>query len=195
MNTLASPFTILPAMLLLIAAFALLLSERWRWQILALAIQYLLAFWLIAQVWPIGLAAVKLVTGWMSAAVLAASQTGNEPSPRGSLPQRLFRLFAGLLLLTLVIASLSTVQTVLPVAPSFLFGGLLLTGMGLLELGTTTAPLRVILGLLTLLTGFEILYAVMENSLLVTGLLSLINLSLSLAGAYWLVSPQMEEKA
>jgi len=194
MNNIASP-TILPAILLLIAAFALLLSERWRWQILALAIQYLLAFGLIAQVWPIGLAAVKLVTGWMSAAVLAASQTGSEPSPRGSLPQRLFRLFAGLLLLTLVLASLSTVQAALPVAPSFLFGGLLLTGMGLLELGTTTAPLRVILGLLTLLTGFEILYAVMENSLLVTGLLSLINLSLSLAGAYWLVSPQMEEKA
>jgi hypothetical protein len=188
------PLSILPAMiLLLIASFTLLLSERWRWQILALAMQYLVVFWLIAQIWPMSLSAVKLVTGWMSAAVLAASQTSTKPSLPITLPQHLFRLFAGLLLLALVITLFPTLQTTLPASPALLFGGLLLGSMGLLQLGITTSPWRVILGLLTLLSGFEILYAMMENSLLVTGLLSLINLSLSLAGAYWLVGPQMEQ--
>ncbi len=186
-------FSALAAVLLLIAAsLALLLSERWRWQILALAAQYLAAFWLISLIWPIGLAAVKLVTGWMTAAILAASQPGHTSSEETHLSLRLFRLFAAFFLLAFALALLPTLEQQIPVQPAFLLGSLVLSGMGLLQLGITTRPLRIILGLLNLLAGFEILYASMENSLLVTGLLSLINLSLGLAGAYWLVGPQME---
>jgi hypothetical protein len=68
----------------------------------------------------------------------------------------------------------------LPVA----YGGLFLVGMGLLQLGVTIQPLRVIIGLLTILCGFEILYASIENSVLVAALLSVINLGLALVGAY-----------
>ena len=48
--------------------------------------------------------------------------------------------------------------------------------------------LRVILGLLTLLTGFEILYAAVENSILVTGLLAVTNLGLGIVGSYLLIA-------
>jgi hypothetical protein len=56
--------------------------------------------------------------------------------------------------------------------------------MGLLHLGISAQPFRVVLGLLTVLAGFEILYAAVESSTLVAALLSAINLSLALAGAY-----------
>ena len=65
--------------------------------------------------------------------------------------------------------------------------------MGLLQLGTTTQILRVILGLLTTLSGFEILYAAMEGSILVAALLVVINLGLGLVGAY-LLTVSSEEK-
>jgi hypothetical protein len=46
--------------------------------------------------------------------------------------------------------------------------------------------------LLTAFSGFEIIYAVIETSLLVTGLLAVVNLGLALVGAYLLIAPTME---
>jgi hypothetical protein len=73
------------------------------------------------------------------------------------------------------------------------WGGLILIGIGLLHLGLTAQPLRVVLGLLTVLSGFEILYAAVESATLVAGLLAGVNLGLALVGAYLLVSPGLEE--
>jgi hypothetical protein len=56
----------------------------------------------------------------------------------------------------------------------------------LLQLGITLHPIRVILGLLTTLTGFEILYSTIENSILVSGLLAVVTLGLALTGSYLL---------
>jgi uncharacterized membrane protein len=74
-------------------------------------------------------------------------------------------------------------------------GGLLLAGMGLLHLGMTAEILRVIPGLLTFLSGFEILYAAVETSILLAGLLAIVNLGLALTGAYLMVSASAEETA
>jgi predicted phage tail protein len=63
--------------------------------------------------------------------------------------------------------------------------------MGILQLGFRTDPLSSVLGLLTFLSGFEILYAAIEQSTLVAGLLAVINLSLALVGAYLILAPQM----
>ncbi len=65
--------------------------------------------------------------------------------------------------------------------------------MGLLQLGMTTQVLRVILGLLTTFSGFEILYAAMEGSSLVAALLVVINLGLGLVGAYFLTASSEEK--
>jgi hypothetical protein len=62
----------------------------------------------------------------------------------------------------------------------------------LLHLGLTAQPLRVVLGLLTVLSGFEILYAAVESATLVAGLLAAVNLGLALVGAYLLVAPGLE---
>jgi hypothetical protein len=61
---------------------------------------------------------------------------------------------------------------------------LLLIGMGLLHLGITDYNLRVVIGLMTVLSGFEILYSAVEGSILVAALLAVVNLGLALVGAY-----------
>ena len=66
------------------------------------------------------------------------------------------------------------------------WSGLLLIGLGLLHLGITSDPFRVIMGLLTVMAGFEVLYAAVESSTLVTALLVVVDLGLALAGAYFL---------
>jgi hypothetical protein len=182
-------------LLAIIASAGVLFSHSWRWSLGLLAAQYLSVFWMIQTHWPISMAAAKLVTGWMICAILAATRmniiTGEDKEtawPQG----RLFRLFAaGMILAATFNFGLRTAEWLgmsLPVA----WGGILLIGLGLLHLGTTALPFRVVLGLLTVLAGFEVLYAAVESSVLVTALLVVINLGLALAGAYFLNITQEE---
>jgi len=74
-------------------------------------------------------------------------------------------------------------------------GSFALIGLGMLHLGMTVQPFRVILGLLTVLSGFEVLYAALESSILVAAWLSVVNLGLALVGAYLLTAQNPEETA
>jgi len=172
-----------------VTSIGLLLQRDWRWGIGLLAIQYLSIFWLIQTHWPVSMAAVKLVTGWMVCAVLGIAQLNKDHAQETevSWPQgRLFRLFtAGIIMATTFTLSLTAsgwLGLSLPIAWSCL----LLIGMGLLQLGISAQPFRVILGLLTTMAGFEIIYAAVESSTLVAALLSTVNLGLGLTGAFFL---------
>jgi len=104
-----------------------------------------------------------------------------------------FRLLAAGLVAMVVASSAPRVARWMPgVESEQVWGGLILIGIGLLHLGLTAQPLRVVLGLLTVLSGFEILYAAVESATLVAGLLAGVNLGLALVGAYLLVSPSLE---
>jgi len=182
-----------PVILLMATSLFLLLSQDWRRIFIAVAVQYLGVFWLVALVWPVGLAAVKLVVGWMCAAVLGASQIETELDEQRMVGTsgRLFMLLAAGIVWLLVFSVSSAFQNWVPASSSMMLGGLMLIGMGLLHLGMHNSPLRVIVGLLTLISGFEIIYSVVENSVLVAGLLAVINLGLSLMGSYLqILSPE-----
>ena len=181
----------LAAMMLAVSSFLLLLSRDWRWSLGLLAGQYFAAFWLVLAHWSLTMSAAQLVAGWMAAAVLGMTQLGRKDDDTAadtSWPQgRLFRAFAAGLVLITVTSAAPAVGTWLPDArPGVVWGGLVLIGMGLLHLGISVHPLRVTLGLLTTLAGFEILYISIENSILVTGLLAIVTLGLALAGSYLL---------
>lgn len=189
----ALTFAWIAVILILITSTGLLLVRDWRWSIILLAVQYLGMFILTLLHWPVGMASVKLVAGWMSAAILGMTRSGfpsqliNERSiwPRG----RLFRLFAAGIILLIVSAVTPSVDTIMADAGYAVSGGsLLLVGMGLLHLGITSSTLRVVIGLLTVLSGFEILYSAVEGSVLVAALLATINLGLALVGAYLLIA-------
>ncbi len=188
---------LIPVILLFGSSITLLISNNWRWSAIALAAQYLAVFWLVATIWPIGLAAVKLVVGWMAGAVLGTSKPEVElvDDPYISFSGRLFRFIAAAIIALLMVSIAPVLQTWFPASLVVLQGSLVLIGMGILQLGMTTQPLRVILGLLTALAGFEVLYASIESSVLVAGLLGVINLSLALVGAYVLITPAEEETA
>jgi hypothetical protein len=184
--------------LLFITSSGLLLVRDWRWSIVLLAVQYLGMFVLILQHWPVGMASVKVVAGWMSAAILGMTRSGlsneefNEESiwPRG----RLFRLFAAAIILLIIIVVTPSVDNIMADAGfPVTSGGLLLVGMGLLHLGITARILPVTIGLVTVLAGFEILYSSVEGSVLVAALLAAINLGLALVGSYLMIAAQAPE--
>ena len=180
----------LAAILLAVTSIGVLLSRDWRWNLGLLAGQYFGAFLLILAHWSLTMAAAKLVTGWMAVAVLAMTQfdSKNEPVAETSWPEgSLFRAFAAGLVLITVTSAAQPVNSWLPNASlPLVWGGLMLIGVGLLHLGLTVHPLRITLGLLITMTGFEILYASIESSILVTGLLAIITLGLALTGSYLL---------
>lgn len=183
---------------IVITAAGLLLTHDWRWSIILLAVQYLSMFVLTLQHWPLGMASVKVVAGWMSAAILGMTRSGisNEELdeeniwPRG----RLFRFFAASIVVLIVVVVTPSVDTIMADAGfAVTSGSLLLIGLGLLHLGITARVLRVTIGLMTILSGFEILYSAVEGSVLVAALLAVINLGLALVGAYLLVASNTQE--
>ena len=195
----ALTFAWIAVVTILITSIGLLLTRDWRWSIILLAIQYLGMFILTLQHWPLGMASVKLVAGWMSAAILGMTRSGmpslnfDEQSfwPRG----RLFRLLAASMVLLIISAATPSVDTIMADAGYAVTGGsLLLIGMGLLHLGITSYILRVVIGLMTVLSGFEILYSAVEGSILVAALLAIINLGLALVGAYLLVAENSQQE-
>ncbi|MCI0552958.1 MAG: hypothetical protein L0287_18560 [Anaerolineae bacterium] len=196
----AVTFAWIAVLMILVTSVGLLLVRDWRLSIIFLAVQYLGMFILILQHWPLGMASVKVVAGWMAAAILGMTRSGlstqgfDEESiwPRG----RLFRLFAAGIVGLIVPAVTPSVSTIMADAGFAVTGGsLLLIGMGLLHLGITVSILRVTIGLMTVLSGFEIIYSAVEGSVLVAALLAIINLGLALAGSYLLIASASSEAA
>ena len=186
-------------MIILVTSAGLLLARDWRWSIILLAVQYFGMFILVLQHWPLGMASVKVVAGWMSAAILGMTRSGlfsSEFDEEGIWPRgRLFRLFMAGMVLLIVAAVTPGVDTVMADAGyAITSGSLLLIGMGLLHLGITSYILRVVIGLMTVLSGFEILYSAVEGSVLVAGLLAVINLGLALVGAYLLIAENAQQE-
>lgn len=167
------------------AAIMILLSTDWRWTIAGLAIQYLVAFVLISRVWPLGLSAIKLVSGWLTCVLLSMSATPalfreDFFSVRSA---RFFGLFSTLFILLIVMAVAPGMNAWLPIPYDHLVTGLLLIGMGILQMGFSQNHFRIMLGLMSLFIGFEILYAPLEGSALLAAILAGITLALGLIGS------------
>src|SRR5512146_1079425 len=112
--------TILPwvaVLVISVTSAGILLSRDWRWDIGFLTAQYVGVALLVAQHWPISMAAAKLVTGWMTTAALAMTLTSlpeQEHPDEGFWPQgRFFRLFLVGVVLVLALAVTPRVQQAL----------------------------------------------------------------------------------
>jgi hypothetical protein len=176
-------------LLTIITATGLLFSQDWRWNLGLLAVLYLGVFWMVQAHWPVSMAAAKLVTGWMACAVLGIAQlnAGTEREIDNIWQQgRLFHFFAAAMVLVATFSLSLRVASWLGVSDLVAWSGLLMIGLGLLHLGITSDSFRVVIGLLTVMAGFEVLYAAVESSTLVTALLIIVDLGLALAGAYFL---------
>jgi hypothetical protein len=178
-------------LLLLLSAAALLMSRDWRWVLGVLGMQYFLAFLLVSSSWPLELAAVKLVAGWMAGAILGLTRMNlaaelEDTSRR--LPTSPAFLILSLLLALLVVsgAAPALADWARQMSINQAWAGLILIVSGLLQVGLSGSNFRSVVGLLCLLSGFEILYATVEASLLVAALLGVLNLAVGLAGSFLL---------
>ena len=184
--------------LVFITGTGILVLQSRRWMTGLLAIQYIGVFSLVSVSWPLEIAVVKLVAGWMATAVLfltyVNTPTGNEDEKSTpSTPGTVFYLFSAILI-GIVIYSLVPVALRWFLGATFqqVLGGLWLLGLGLLQLGLSRDSIRIIIGLLIIISGFEILYATLEASVLMTGLLAILNIGLAFVGSYLMMSSRLE---
>jgi hypothetical protein len=195
-----SNWIILSAVVLVsLTSIYILISKDWRYTIAAFGAQYIGVFVLVYASWPVEMAAAKMVAGWMAGAILGIAMTSvQEPWQETDKTVHfgpLFRILAALIMaLTITSLVLHSESWLSMISVPIRWGSFILIGIGLLQLSLTSNPFRVVIGLLTSLSGFEIIYAAIENSTLVTGLLAGVNLGLALVGAYLLVSLSMESK-
>ena len=170
------------------ATITLLLTNNWRIYLLALAVQYLGVFAVVSVHWPVGLAAVKLVVGWMTTAILGSS----KPDRNFVLPYQSSRMGLIFRFITIMIVGL-LVNWFSPFFAEWLdidslvaLSGLLLFVGGILQIGLSGSILRRIVGVLTVLSGFEIIFAPLSDSVLLAGLIALIHLGIGVAVTYWI---------
>jgi hypothetical protein len=183
-----SDVSIFAIILLIITSMIQLNTSRWEYGVLALSLQYVGVFLLTGISWPFGLASIKLISGLITCVILMLSlsntKIGFEISQLHSFT---FILFSALLIIF-------TVSSIAPLALQWIpgidfyqaWGGLLLVGIGILHLGFKAGTFQGILSLITFLSGFEILYARVESSSLVAGLLAFIHLGIAIVGVNFL---------
>jgi hypothetical protein len=196
------------AYLVLVAAAVVVVIGDWRVSVLALALQYLLAGLLFVDVLDPRLAIIKLFIGLFICLILyitarqvnwgrlpvditkaEAVQLRDERQIRfGSflLPTTLpFRLFLALMMALVVWVLAQRAEYSLPVVPEHVnLAVLALAGMGLLGASLTSEPLKAGMGLLMFLSGFELLYSALDQSVAMLALLSAAEMAVTLVLAY-----------
>lgn len=197
---------------LVITASLIVVIRDWRLSLAALSAQYVLVGLLLTRLIQPQVALTKVLIGALVCIVLyltarlggvseeeptseqeAAENNGSRlPAIRGTLlADFTFRLLAALFV-GLAVRSLST-RYPLPEVPSDIgFACYWLASMGLLVLMITDEPLKAGMGLLTLITGFELFYSALEHSLSVVGFLGIANFLIALAIAYVIAASRAE---
>ena len=177
----------LPAILAAFSSLFLFVSKKWRWNILALAVIYVSVFWMVLQVWPLGLAVVKLIAGWMAGAILGSSVKEDEDVSRSeNITEQRFKIVIVVIIWIFAFSVTDNLLNWLPIPQTLMAGGFVLISTGILQIGMASNPIRVVFGLMTTMAGFEVLYAGVEDSVLVAGFLSIITLGIALVGVLFI---------
>jgi hypothetical protein len=187
----------------LCAALIVIVAD-WRVGLLSLAVQSVLLALLTTRLLPMGWALLRMLVGGLIALLwyISARQVrwGERQEParwwllrRGS-GQRWPLLSTGIVLRLLAVVLVGLVfyrlqgRLTLPALPSDLaLACTWLWLMGLLAMSLSDEPLRSGLGLLTMTSGFQLLYVAMEPTAVAVGLLNGLDLLLGLAISYLMV--------
>ena len=177
---------ILPLLIIFTSCIAFLSANKPRLVLFSMGLIYICVFIITVQFNSTWSTLIRLAAGLATLFMIFISFSGKKltfpENPRSGL---IFRLL-GFILFS-IIAVLASIKTAdfLNFPIDVILAGLLITFCGILELGTSGLPLKVILGILVLYCGFSTIYCSLETSLLVNGLLSAINLALGVVGAYF----------
>ena len=163
-----------------------LVARDWRWETFGLSAIYLIGFALIVQIWPFTLAAVKLMAGLMSIALLSTVKINmaEQVEKDDSLSSRIFVFLLACLTWIIVSATVNDLNAILPISYTNLYTGMIIICAGLLKVSLNQEIFDIVIGLLMFLVGFDIIYSSLEGSALVTGFYSLIILLICILGSY-----------
>lgn len=173
-----------------ITGILLILSDRRISILIILAVQYLLASLLVWATLSLQVAVARLVTGLVVSVILGLAVRsvglGTRFSRSRILPSgRAFRLISSLLIAVSAVGIARGPWVAILELPQVVsLGALVMAGLGLLQIGLFDAPLRIGIGLLTMLSGFEIAYGIIEPSLAIIALFALVNVGIALVTSY-----------
>lgn len=186
----------LPMIILFITGSALALMRPQLRSMLILAVQYIAVSWLASASLPVAGVAAKLVTGLLVCVIfyLGIRQLGDYPL-RGDDQLLSANLpFSIIALLLVTVASVSVARSNLfaqfDIRIEASVGALFLIAASLLNLGLGTDQLRVGIGLLTFVSGAELIYGFIEPALALIALLAMVHLGIVLVFSY-VISIQM----
>jgi hypothetical protein len=192
---------------LAVTASLLIALTDWRASVLALVAQYVLAGLLLTRVIRPEIATIKTLIGAMICLVLYITarrvgwgrlplEEGEEPPSWWLLALMMgvpFRILAALMALALAFSA--ALRMPLPNVPlEVTVGGFTLGMVGLFAIALAREPLKGGIGLLTAMTGFEMFYSSVEQSLVVVGFLGLVNLGIALGISYLTTSQALPEE-
>lgn len=196
---------------LILAAATILVTSDWRLALSALLFQYLLIGLSLTRFIQPEVALVRMLTGALVVPILylTARQVGDLPGARPGegieprflglpmswaagplgLPLRLLTvLLAGLALIRFYPAYPTLLPPLasngLPVPPDIAFLALWLIVMGLMGIVLSGEALRVAPAVLTVLCGFDLVYALLDDNLAVAGFFGALTLLATLAFSY-----------
>lgn len=98
-----------------------------------------------------------------------------------------FRITAYIMFVSVSVLLATGISDFLGIPIEITVGGLIAIFCGLLQLGISTSPSKVVIGIIILDIGFASIYGILESSLLVNGLISAVLLLLGGLGAYFVV--------
>jgi hypothetical protein len=199
------------AYLVLLTAVVVIMAWDWRPALLGLAGQYLFAGLLFVDVLDPRLAIIKVLVGLFVCLILymTARQVNwgrlpvdvtSEEVARLEQERRIrigpyllpttmpFRIFLTLMMILVVVTLAQRPEYQLPFVPESLrhitLAVYALGGLGLLGLGLTWEPLKAGMAVLMFLSGFELFYSALEQSVIMLASLAAVNLVVVLAIAY-----------
>ena len=179
-----------PVVLLFLTGSALAILRPGPRSILILAAQYISVSWLSFTSLPAAGVYAKLITGFLVCVILYLGVRRIDDDPLPGDDQRLsanlsFRVIA---LLLVMVASVSVASSNLfaqfEISIEANVGASFLIASSLLNLGLGTEQLRSGIGLLTLISGGELIYSFIEPSLALIALLAMVHLGIVLVISY-----------
>ena len=198
----------LPSLIgLILAAAVIFLASDWRLSLAALLVQYILAGMALSPSIAQEVVVVKILAGVLAVVILYLSARLIPEAPEAEAvagePHRFLRLHvdwsAGplgvpLRFLAILLVALGVLRLFQGYQPTLVPTGLALAacwmgGMGLLGLILSGDPLRVAPAVLTILAGFDLAYAGLDQTLAVAGFFGVLTILAALGFSYLILVP------
>jgi hypothetical protein len=181
-------FNIIPLLVIFVGGVLFLISSRKPVVFASVGSIMVAEFIIDFQFGSFSSALVRLVASLSALfAIYLSMKEINNSLPRIPRNSLFFRTTAYIMFVSVSVLLATGISDFLSIPIEITVGGLIAIFCGLLQLGISTSPSKVVIGIIILDIGFASIYCILESSLLVNGLISAVLLLLGGLGAYFVV--------